>query len=184
MSDWKPENIFHKKTDGIYNGVLYVQEALKRLGPVEKRIVTSREPGMREIEDSLRRPGMPEGIEKWQLPIIISEGRPSFLFVTVAAPDTHVGKHMHPDDVIVRIIMSGSITVDGVELSEGDWMYVPNTVPYSYTAGRLGAVMFHIYNCGGGIIAGRDTWQIHGFPGGGLSIFEGPKTSEIPTEWL
>src|ERR1044072_8201215 len=40
MSDWKPENVFHKKTDGVYNGVLFVQRALEHLGRFEKRVVT------------------------------------------------------------------------------------------------------------------------------------------------
>lgn len=185
MSDWKPENIFHKKTNGVYNGVLYVQEALKSLGPIEKRVVTSRDPGMREVQESLRRLDMPEGIQKWQLPIVISEGRPSFLFITFSDPNVHVPNHMHPDDAITRVIMSGSVTVDGVELTQGDWVYVPNTIPYSYTAGPLGATMLHIYNCGGGDDDIRyQRWKIHGFPGGGLAIFEGLLKSEIPPDWL
>jgi hypothetical protein len=167
--------------------MLYVQQALAKANLPEfgKRIVTSREPGMKGIEESLRRPNMPEGILKWQLPIIISEGRPSFLFITFCAPNIHVPKHMHPDEAIIRVIMSGSINIEGVELTEGDWVYVPNTVPYSYTAGHVGAVIFHIYNCGGGDDDERyDRWKIHGFPGGGLSIQPGLLKSEVPSDWF
>ena len=86
--------------------------------------------------------------------------------------------------------MSGSVTIGSpdrkdVELTHGDWVYVPNTLPYSYTAGPLGATMFHMYNGGGGDDdATRTRWKIHGFPGGGLSIFEGLLKSEIPPDWL
>lgn len=187
MPDWEPDDSFHKFTDGEYNGVLYVKRALEKAGVSDfgKRVVTSRDPGMREVEALLLRPNMPEGVQKGQLPIIISAGRPSFLFITSVPPHKHVEKHMHPDDAITRIIIGGSIVVDGVELTQGDWAYVPNTVPYSYTAGPYGATILHVYNCGGGDDdLNYDTWKIHGFPGGGLSIIPGPPKSEVPLSWF
>ncbi|PTM92869.1 hypothetical protein [Mycoplana dimorpha] len=187
MPDWEPDDVFHKKTNGVYNGVLFVKEALENagIGPFGKEVVTSRHPKMREVERSLRRPNMPEGIIKTQLPLIISEGRPSFLFITFSEPDIHVPRHMHPDDAITRVIMSGSITLEGVELTMGDWAYVPNTVPYSYTAGPYGAVILHIYNCGGGDDdRAFDHWKVHAFPGGGLTVLKGPLKSEVPLEWF
>ncbi|MBM4905499.1 AraC family ligand binding domain-containing protein [Vibrio parahaemolyticus] len=146
---------------------------------------------MQEVQDLLLRPNMPDGIKKWQLPIVISEGRPSFAFITLCSPKAHTPMHMHPDDAIIRVIMSGSITIKCkdpdrcVELTHGDWMYVPNTVPYSYTAGPLGASIFHMYNCGGGDDdITTDYWKIHGFPGGGLKIFNGLPKSEVPKDWF
>jgi hypothetical protein len=187
MPDWEPDDTFHKMTGGEYNGVLYVKEALARANMPDfgKRIVTSRDPGMREVEELLLRPNMPEGVRKGQLPIIISAGRPSFLFITSVPPDTRVDRHMHPDDAITRVIMNGSITLEGVELTQGDWAYVPNTVPYSYTAGPYGATILHIYNCGGGDdFAADEAWKIHGFPGGGLSPIKGPPKSDVPRSWF
>ncbi|TCR82286.1 hypothetical protein [Rhizobium sp. BK376] len=185
--NWEPDDVFHKKTDGVYNGVRFVQKALAeaRMPPFGKHVVTSRDKGMRKVEELLRRPNMPEGIVKTQLPIIISAGRPSFLFITFSAPNVHVPKHMHPDDAITRVIMSGSITMEGVELTMGDWAYVPNCVPYAYTAGPYGATILHLYNCGGGDDdEAYDRWKIHAFPGGGLTILPGLPKSEVPLEWF
>jgi hypothetical protein len=160
MADWQPENIFHDKVDGVYNGVRFVFDALRDY-PIKdnKTIVTSRDPGMREVQDRLRRRDMPEGVEKWQLPIIIGGQRPAFMFITVCHPSAIVPKHSHLDDTITRVIMSGSVFLGDKELTQGDWFFVPPKVPYSYSAGMFGAVILHIYNGAGGIVA-------YGFPGG------------------
>jgi hypothetical protein len=147
MAAWKPENIFHDMTDGEYNGVRFVREALKGLDfGKTKRVVTSREPGLREATERLRRRDMPEGVDKWQLPLIIGGERPAFLFITTLRPNAVVPLHGHSNDTITRIVMTGSVKAEGVELTQGDWFYVPRNVPYSYAAGSYGATLLHVYN--------------------------------------
>ena len=48
MTNWKPDTTFHEKSNEVYNGILYVVEALRDFNIGEsKKIVTSREPGMK-----------------------------------------------------------------------------------------------------------------------------------------
>ena len=147
MTSWRPDITFHQKTNGDYNGVRYVIEALSDfdIGNT-KRIVTSREPGMKEVMQKLKRKNMPEGIDKWQLPIIIGGERPAFLFLTSCRPNAEVPEHIHPDDTITRVVINGSVVISGVELTHGDWFFVPKGIPYSYCVGPYGAAILHIYN--------------------------------------
>jgi quercetin dioxygenase-like cupin family protein len=117
---------------------------MKRHGIVVKdRVITSRDPGMSDVRYALRRPDMPPGIHSWQLPIELDER--SFLFMTVAEPGAVVPSHSHTRDLF-RLVISGSIILDNVELKSGDWMFVPKGTKYSYTAAlNPGAVTFHAY---------------------------------------
>ena len=48
--------------------------------------------------------------------------------------------------------------VANVELTHGDWFFVPKGVPYAYSAEPYGASLLHIYN-------GKDR-ENDGYPGG------------------
>jgi quercetin dioxygenase-like cupin family protein len=86
---------------------------------------------------------MPPGILSWQLPIELDER--TFLFMTVAQPGAVVPSHSHKRDLF-RIVISGSIILDNVELKAGDWMFVPKGTEYSYTAAlNPGATTLHAY---------------------------------------
>lgn len=137
---WEPDD---SRVEG-QTGIDRIREALRRHNfTTEGRVVTSRDPGMDLIRLDLRRERSPAGFEQWQLPVF-GEG-PAFPFLTSASPGAVVPEHSHKRDLF-RIVISGSIIVNGVELKPGDWMYVPKGVPYSYSAAfNPGAISLHIY---------------------------------------
>jgi mannose-6-phosphate isomerase-like protein (cupin superfamily) len=126
-----------------------IREALERYGikTDEDRVITSRDRGMDEIRFNLRRENMPPGYEQWQLPIKLDG--PVFFFVTVGQPGAVVPTHSHKRDLF-RIVVWGSITYNGVELKQGDWMFVPAGVEYSLSSAMspdspAGAMTCHCY---------------------------------------
>lgn len=68
------------------------------------------------------------------------------LVVTEVAPHSSVKKHSHAEG-IVRFVISGSFNLNGVKYDEGDWVLVPESVPYEITT-ETGYV----------VIAGYRTW--------------------------
>lgn len=121
--------------------------ATERVGfsPDRKRIITSRDEGVPDVEKALEVDNVPDGFRKWQLPFYVDH--PTHMFVTVAEPGAEAPAHSHKDGDGVRFIAGGSIVFDGKELSAGDWMYVPAGAEYSFTAGRFGAIMCYCYAC-------------------------------------
>jgi hypothetical protein len=138
---WEPDDSLIEGDAGIER----IKEALKRHDiSLEGRVVTSRDPRMDLVRLDLRRGGMPPGFEQWQLPVWGTG--PTFAFVSTASPGAVLPEHSHKRDLF-RMVVAGSMLVNGVELKPGDWMYVPKGVPYSYTAGfNPGVVCFHIYS--------------------------------------
>ena len=145
-SDWKPD-------DSVIEGPPGMDRIKEALGALESRgidtknrVITSRDPGMDEVRYLLRRPGMPPGIESWQLPVVL-ENCPIFAFLTVAQPGAVVPIHSHKRDLF-RIVLSGAIITNGIELKTGDWMFVPKNVDYGYSATLNpghGAIIAHCY---------------------------------------
>lgn len=150
---WKPDDSFHDLIDGEFKGVVRVREALEKTGFdfKGKDVVTSRDPGMQDLRDLLKREHMPDGFQQWQLPVILgSKDRPVMPFITVGEPKAVVPKHVHRNDCLLRIVLSGSLTHDNrVEMTTGDWIYMPAGVPYTFTVGDYGVVMMHQYNGSG-----------------------------------
>jgi mannose-6-phosphate isomerase-like protein (cupin superfamily) len=123
-----------------------VEEALKATGRrLNSGIVTSRDADASELRDALAITNVPAGFTKHQLPVYLPES--SFLFLTVAEPGAASTKHSHDEGDGIRFIVSGSIEYEGVELTAGDWMFVPRGAEYSFTTGRMGAVMCYCYCC-------------------------------------
>lgn len=107
--------------------------------------ITSRDAGVSDLLYDLERREMPPGIQSWQLPFAFGGGGSVFFFLTVAQPGAIVPSHKHTRDLF-RIVVSGSIITNGIELKSGDWMFVPKGVSYSYHAGlNPGAVTYHCY---------------------------------------
>jgi uncharacterized protein YegJ (DUF2314 family) len=125
-------------------GVRRIADALKKLRVNMKgRVVTSRDKGMDQVRLQLRRPDQPPGFESWQLPVKLDG--PAFFYITVASPGAVVPEHAHERDLL-RMVISGSILIDDLELKPGDWMFVPKGVPYSYSAPfNPGAICWHSY---------------------------------------
>jgi hypothetical protein len=139
--DWKPDDsVIEGRT-----GSRRVRAALKKHGIIVKdRVITSRDLGMHEARHELGRRDMPPGIRSWQLPVFL-ENCPVFFFLTAAEPGAVVPSHSHQRDLF-RIVLSGAIITNGMELKLGDWMFVPSGIPYSYAASlNPGAITMHCY---------------------------------------
>jgi len=139
-ADWKADD---SVVEGP-KGVARVRAAVKKHRlTVKDRVITSRDPGMHDLHYTLMREGMPPGIRTWQIPFVM-EG-PAFFFLTVSEPGAIVPSHEHKRDLF-RIIVSGSIITNGIELKSGDWMFVPKGVSYGYSAAlNPGAISYHCY---------------------------------------
>jgi uncharacterized protein YegJ (DUF2314 family) len=137
---WTPDDSTIEGTIGAKR----IMDALKKHAiKTERRVITSRDPGMDEVRSSLRRENMPPGFTQWQLPVQM-EG-PAFFFLSVVEPGAVVPRHVHKRD-LWRVVISGSIITNGIELKSADWMYVPKGVPYSFSAGlNPGAIIMHCY---------------------------------------
>jgi hypothetical protein len=155
MSDevvaWKPDDTFHDLIDGEYKGVRRVKDVLRELGiTLGDEIITSKDAEIAPLWEKLRRDTLPQGFAQTQLPIILGGGnRPVMSFMTVGSANAILPSHSHKDDCLFRMIISGSIIWNRMELLPGDWMYVPSNKQYSFAAGKLGCVILHLYNGSG-----------------------------------
>jgi hypothetical protein len=76
------------------------------------------------------------GVEKWQLPIDMLGFR---IQTTIFPPNTTVLPHTHTilDAEIksggFRMVIQGSIKFEGKKYMPGDWFFIPNGRPYSFT---------------------------------------------------
>ena len=52
-------------------------------------------------------------------------------------------EHRHEQGAVFRLVISGSITYAGTELTVGEWMYVPKGQPYAFDVGPMGAVLLY-----------------------------------------
>lgn len=123
---WTPDDSFLEKEREP--GLEHIRAVLKRNNLDLDDIVTSRSPGWDQARYELRRENMPPGWETWQLPLFLL-GRPTFFFMSACAPGAVLPTHSHKVDQ-VRIVLSGGMIYDGLELKSGDWMYIPKEKPY------------------------------------------------------
>ena len=136
-SEWKPDDRFlDEKRRG---GVQRVDAAFKR----PDRIVTSRDEGMDDIRYRLRRENMPPGWDTWQLPVyLMSEA--TFFFLTSSAPGAILPSHAHKVAQF-RMVLSGGLLYNGIELRSGDWIYIPPEAEYSLSASMNPGGCVHMY---------------------------------------
>jgi hypothetical protein len=127
-------------------GLQRIQGAVQASGlKVGSAIITSRDPAARKAMDALQVTNVPSGFKKWQLPV--SFDKPTQLFISVGAPDIDVPEHSHDEGDGIRFIMGGSVLYNGVELTEGDWMFIPKGAKYSMRTGRIGVIVCYCYEC-------------------------------------
>ncbi|MHC2259044.1 cupin domain-containing protein [Sinorhizobium meliloti] len=94
------------------------------------------ENGIRAQRDLIVDAPFADGILKWQLPIPLQGLR---VVMTRFPPNTVVKLHVHPnwDDVSrcgqLRVVVKGSITYSKQKYMPGDWFFIPNDTPYSFT---------------------------------------------------
>ena len=86
---------------------------------------------------------LPDGFQQVQLPFKLKNS--SAMFFTTAAPNAFFPEHIHSKANVFRIVVAGSISVEGCELIAGDWMFVPAGSPYWIKAGDIGATIVHNY---------------------------------------
>ena len=109
-------------------------------------VTTSQDEHAIAMREALKIGNLPEGITKWQLPIYW-EGKGAQFFISVAAPNTKIEEHSHSEGDGLRFVVGGSISHEGRELGVGDWMFIPQNVPYSLQVGDMGAIMCYCYQC-------------------------------------
>jgi hypothetical protein len=108
-------------------------------------IVTSRDSVVQAVLKTLEVTNIPSGFTKFQLPVIFDG--PTTTYMSFGAARTKVPSHSHDEGAGVRVILFGSISYKGHELTAGDWMYIPKGVPYEFEVGNMGVGMFYCYQC-------------------------------------
>lgn len=127
-------------------GLERIQRGLRKAKvKLEGRILTSRDEDVLKAVRLLQVDNVPDGVQKWQLPFSLNQ--PSQLFISTAAANTKVPAHSHRDGDGIRFIVAGSINYRGVELTAGDWMFIPKGKSYSFEVGKFGATMCYCYCC-------------------------------------
>lgn len=126
-------------------GAVRVEGVVRKLGvDLRRQVLTSRDPVALELRKLLPVTNVPKGFEKYQLPFVLQDSQ---LFVTTAPAGAKVEEHAHEDGDGVRFIAHGSVHYNGMELKEGDWMFIPKGLRYSLQIGARGAVMCYCYCC-------------------------------------
>lgn len=124
--EWEPDDS-HLARKG-QAGKTAIDAALRKRKLSLNRILTSRDKGIDMIRYELRKP-QPAGWQSWQLPAYL-EGKLSFFFLQVAQPGSILPEHAH-DVAQFRIVLSGGLIYNGIELRCGDWIYTPKGAVYS-----------------------------------------------------
>lgn len=134
-SNWRPDDSLSERDQkGELTGAKRIKAALAknkvRLG---KGVITSRDAGIAAVTRTLKRSGMPPGVQSTQLPIVV--GRDLLCFISSLDPGTIVPEHAHTHAVL-RVVIEGELIFGRKVLKPGDWMYVPARTTYSIRAGR------------------------------------------------
>ena len=128
------------------DGEAYFKRTLKEAGlEPDAAVFTSKTPAALRAMKNLQVKTVPEGFRKWQLPFASYE--PTNLYLTVGRARAVVESHAHSHGAGFRVVISGSIVLDGQKLGPGDWFYVPNGKPYSYRVGAQGVQLLGGYEC-------------------------------------
>lgn len=139
------EKVFNPNVVTFSQGEEKVQHAIKEAGlKIGNRIITSRDKNAIAAVNLLAVDNVPGGFKKWQLPFVMDRSQ---LFISIGAADANVPEHSHDEGDGIRFIMSGSIYYNGIELSAGDWMFIPKGARYSMKVGPFGASMCYCYCC-------------------------------------
>ena len=123
-----------------------LREIQKKFGIDTGRIITSHDPIVKKLAyTDLNVSNIPEGFTKTRLPVYFEE--PTTLYISAGAPGTKVPRHSHDEGDGIRFMISGSIHYKDMELTQGDWMFVPAKADYEFEVGPMGAVMCYCYSC-------------------------------------
>jgi hypothetical protein len=123
-----------------------IEKVVKEVGlDTEKQITTSRDEKCVKAQRLLEVENIPGGFRKWQLPVALR--CESQMFISVGPPGAKIPRHSHDEGPGIRFITSGSVIYNGIELTGGDWMYIPKGAEYEFEVGLLGVTMFYCYCC-------------------------------------
>ena len=138
---------FNPKHLSFEEGKTRTLELMKKYNVDLGKIITSQDSTIRALQKELvvGERGVPQGFVKWQLPFFFPAG--CLNYFSYGAPNATVGEHSHDEGQQLRIIMTGSINYKGKVLAQGDWMYVPAGMKYSFDVGPQGVGMFYCYQC-------------------------------------
>ena len=121
--DWEPDDEFLRDEGGV--GIKAVDDVLTRYNLSLDRIITSRDLGVDMARYDLRRRKTPPGWQSWQLPLyLLPTKKATFFFIQVAQPGAVLPAHEH-EVAQFRLIISGGLIYNGIELRGGDWIYTP-----------------------------------------------------------
>jgi mannose-6-phosphate isomerase-like protein (cupin superfamily) len=134
-SEWRPDDsLSMRNKKGELAGARRVKAALRKNKiSVGRRVITSRDRGIAAVTRTLKRSGMPRGVQSYQMPFVI--GRDLLSFITTLDPGTIVPEHSHAFAVL-RVVIEGELIFERKTLKPGDWMFVPARTTYSIRAGR------------------------------------------------
>jgi len=141
---WAPDDTLFALVNGEMRGIRRVRELLAKENLDADTIITSRDPRVMAMLESLETETMPVGFVQCQLPILLP-GTNAMYFISRGESNAKFPKHRHDRDNGLRVIVDGSLIYDGVELSAGDWFYVPRGCSYEFTVGTRGCLVFHVY---------------------------------------
>jgi hypothetical protein len=130
-SKWEPDDSHLE--EGGNAGAAKVDAALKKFKLDLDQILTSRSPAIELVRHELARQDMPAGWLAWQIPVYIRQDVTNF-FIQVAQPGSILPQHAH-GAAQFRIVISGSLLYNGIELKGGDWIYTPKDAKYSLSVG-------------------------------------------------
>ena len=142
--EWRPDDsLLDRNAKGV-KGAQRVRAALRKSGVRPSRgITTSRDPGMAAAQKELKRTGMPDGVQQWQLPIA-QPIESLLIFKSEMKPRTVVPEHAH-DVWVFRVILQGTLKANGVTLRAGDWMLVPPGQRYSLQSGASKCIILYAH---------------------------------------
>lgn len=128
----------------------YTREELRRMGLGPEEVSCFDERAKSAIESLPVDVPFGSGVQKWQLPI---DMLPMRVLQTVFPPNTLVRPHVHPANTPdapgggLRIVTKGKVFYKGREYGPGDWFFVPNGVPYTFTTDPAGpTVVMYSYS--------------------------------------
>lgn len=137
---------FNPNESTIASCIIQLREMNAKHGIDMKKILTSKDPIMKKLaRTELAVKNIPDGFVKTRLPVFFE--KETTLYISSGAPGTKVPKHSHDEGDGIRFMISGSIHYGDMELSAGDWMFVPAGVPYEFEVGPMGATMCYCYSC-------------------------------------
>ncbi len=138
--------MFNPNQKSLASCVQELRAIQKEFGIDTGKIVHSKNPTVAKLMyDKLAVRNVPEGFTKTMLPVHIDGA--STLYISSAAPHAKVPRHSHDEGEGIRFMVSGSIHFGDLELTEGDWMYMPAGAEYEFEVGPRGATMCYCYSC-------------------------------------